>query len=134
LTPGPLKLNIPLLVTSAFAFLGYVFVVIKIKLYQQKHFSNSENINILKKVKSVVAKFLVLALTLATVVPALILSTFLSSTDPRNLGKPPFYYFIQMPLHVFPSLCIANLAASLVLNNKKLEQSLWRDFISLIGP
>ena len=130
---GKVKLNIPFQLSFAATFIIYVFVLIRIKLYKMKHLSETNDTALGKNLKSAMASIVGLALALATVAPAVMVSAFLNATDPEQLGNFPYYHLIQIHQHVIPFLATAMLTANSFVSNPKLRKTVLRQ-IQTISP
>ena len=127
---GKTKVNVALQVTLGLSLLVYIFVVIKINLYRQKHFS-SEDQNLKEKMKDIIHKFVYVALSLTLMTLVGVVSAVLNATDPENLSKTMFYNLIQFHLHWIPFFNSIIILSGSYGDSKKLRLSFKRDFLSL---
>jgi len=130
---GKAKVNIALQLVLGLSFLVYIFVVSKIHLYRQKHFSSLDDNNRKEKIKRIVPKLVHIALTLIVVYLVGTLSALLNATEPENFFKPLYYNLIQIHHHWIPLLNSIIIVAGSYGSSKKLRQSFGRDLKSMLN-
>jgi hypothetical protein len=128
------KLNLPLQTAFLVSLFIYCFVFVKIRLYKLKSPSVAPVQGLPSSLgqilKSTLANFAVLAVIMLTVAPIIGISLVLNAAKFDQLGRDPYYHWVQVHQHLLPFFCTGFLVLSYFISHGNIREAVVREIKS----